>query len=375
MNIHLLVKFQHYAWNQDNTEIKTIDEHMRLSQKKGKVCWGRVTSISQHKIDKINNQIDDGVKTYMFLYETWVPKQTHKDTNRWYIAEVDKVYPGPPKERDLIPEYYRDSVKLQTSFIIKNIKPINFAEDTTPKVPGQAAIRYCTFEGKPDPWNLKSFDTSEPMCIARNENAAEHFKKMGQQPASEITEKQMHPQIESSDFKEDLIQAQSQIIELQQEIINLREYKELYKKILDTDYLFSPEKFFENWIEDNIHKILPEIEIIDRQPTVTWPDGKFGRLDLLGKNKETNDVVIIEVKTRKRRIKTGYDQFIRYTSWVKRNREQLNQKYASVNLNVSAEPEFVIVSDYSNDEMKAICDDHGIKLVKIFGGLGFERVS
>jgi hypothetical protein len=78
----------------------------------------------------------------------------------------------------------------------------------------------------------------------------------------------------------------------------LREYRELYRRILDTDYLFSSEKFLETWLNENIHKIMPELEIIDQQPTLSWPDGNFGRLDLLAKNKETKDIAIIEVLSR-----------------------------------------------------------------------------
>lgn len=120
---------------------------------------------------------------------------------------------------------------------------------------------------------------------------------------------------------------------------------------------------------------MPELEIIDRQPTASWPDGKFGRLDLLAINKESKDLVIIEVKTRKRSKSSGYDQFVRYVSWAKRNRSLLAEKYKARGLEPTEDPSFVIITDYADDEMKTICRDHGIQLIVLVGGISFERAA
>ena len=36
---------------------------------------------------------------------------------------------------------------------------------------------------------------------------------------------------------------------------------------------------------------------------------------------------------------------------------------------------FVIITDFITDEMKAVCSDHGIELVYVFGGLGYEKAA
>lgn len=365
MEIHLVIKFQYFAWNRDDKNLVTISEHEKIISKHGKVYWGRVSAIAPSKIEELNAQVSEGKKTYVFLYATEVPKSIHADGNLWFIAELESVYPGTPIDKHLVPEYYRDSVKLEVSFLLKNIKQLNFDAGQTPKVPGQAAIRYCVIKGSPAPKNLFTLANPEVKLV--------HSGKT-ETPVIEV------PQTTtivagSSDLRDELLQAKSEIIDLQNEIINLREYRELYRKILDTDYLFSSEKFLETWLQENIHRVMPELEIIDQQPTATWPDGQFGRLDLIAKNKETKDIAIIEVKTRKRRIKSGYDQFLRYTSWVRRFKNDISTKYKTHDLKITDAPSFIIITDYTTNEMEAICRDHGITLIKVFGGLGFEKVA
>lgn len=371
MDIHLIIKFQYHAWNLEDKSIKTIPAHEEILAKHGKVYWGRVSSISQSKIDIINNQIAEGKKTYVFLYATDVPKAVHSDENLWYIAEIENAYPGSPVEKKLIPEYYRENSELEVAFLLSSIKPIIFETGLTPKVPGQAAIRYCALKGSPNPKNLYSYsDPNQRITKQRNETPEVILSAI----ESSYSKKQV-TLVADTALKDELLNAKSEIIDLQNEILNLREYKELYRKILDTDYLFSSEKFLESWLQENIHRILPELEIIDRQPTISWPDGQFGRLDLLAKNKETNDIAIIEVKTRKRRLKSGYDQFLRYTTWVRRFKNEIQDKYKLNKNTISDYPNFIIITDYTTQEMEAICKDHGITLIKVFGGLGFEKVA
>lgn len=46
---------------------------------------------------------------------------------------------------------------------------------------------------------------------------------------------------------------------------------EFFKRF-DDKFLFSSEKLLESWLEENIHHIFPELEIIDR-PYATWIEG------------------------------------------------------------------------------------------------------
>ena len=149
---------------------------------------------------------------------------------------------------------------------------------------------------------------------------------------------------------------------------------EFFKRF-DDDFLFSSEELLESWLQSNMHRIFPELQIIDRQPHAGWSDGKFGKLDLLAFNKDSKSIAIIEVKTRKRRMASGYDQFMRYTTWAKRNVDAIAKKYALEAINRESKVEFYIISDTVNEEMKAICEEYDIRLVKIIGGIGFEVVS
>ncbi|MCB9091372.1 MAG: hypothetical protein H6621_09950 [Halobacteriovoraceae bacterium] len=368
MTMHIVLKFQYYAWNKDTNDIVTIDAHREVLDKHGACHWGRVNGIAQSKYEVIREQLDNNEPVYCFLYTTKVPRSVNKDGNLWYVAELKDLVLGTPKEKDLIPDYYRSSVNLETSFLLKNIQALDFDEGQTPKVPGQSSIRYVTLEGSPVPSNLKRYGKDSLLC----ENLSQ---SKGKSILTEVKEVISKPIEATSNYLEELLSAKDEIIELKQEIIDLIEYRELYKKILNTEYLFSSEKFLETWIEENIHKIMPELTIIDRQPHASWKDGKFARLDLLAINKENKDIAIIEVKTRKRRVKSGYDQYLRYTTWVKENKSKLIEKYKKHGLDISDNPEFIIITDYITDEMKAICKNHNIKLIKIFGGLGIEEVA
>jgi hypothetical protein len=376
-DVHLVIKYQFYAWNRDDNSIETMQEHLKIFDQKGSVWWGRANSIGPDKAETFKRQLASGVKTYAFLYATAVPKSICEDGNLWYLATLKDIYIGNPSTRDLIPSYYRDT-ELAVAFQLENIRPLDFKLGSTPKVPGQSALRYANLKGSPDPVNLYVLGSSKKICVSKDQDLPivpdikpstvsnnTILKKdeisLSDQPDCQILDR--------------VIALQETVIDLQQEVINLKEYKEQYQKILNADYLFSSEKFLEMWLEENIHKVADNLQIIDRQPSVSWADGKFGRLDLLAMNKETKDLVIIEVKTRKRDKKSGYDQFLRYTTWARKNLSELEVKYSSFGLKPTKNLSFMIVTDYVDEEMAEICREHGITLLKVFGGLGFEKVA
>jgi Holliday junction resolvase-like predicted endonuclease len=365
MNDHILLKFRYFAWNQDDSSTVTIDEHKKIFNERGKVWWGRPTTISRKRAESIKEQIQRGVKTYAFLYSTAVPTSIHQDKILWYRAELLDISMGNPKDRDLIPEYYRD-LDLACAFLLGKTEEIYFGEGHTPKVLGQTSIRYVSSDQKtPEPRDLRV--TEDP----------DSFVCPTSQPQIGPPKQVENVDTVSDDLtlKDEVIELQRKVIELQSENSNLREYQERYNRIVGTDYLFSSEKFFENWLQENIHLITPELEILDRQLHAKWPDGKFSRLDLLAVNKETGALTIIEVKTRKRSTRSGYDQFIRYTSWAKRNLHKLVESYNGKRIEKESGIDFVIISDYVNEEMKSICSDHNIRLINVFGGLAFEECS
>lgn len=376
MTTHLLLKFQYCGWNVDpDANIRTIDVHQEIIKNHGACWWGATSAMSQEKLELIRGQIRDGIETKILLYATWVPKSIHRDGIAWFQATLKEISLGQPKERELIPAYYRD-VEVPIYFKLGNISPISFPEGSTPKVPGQAALRYVSYSGSFSVEKLFSVnDPTRPLCLSRNESKnanieadSEHSKPL----SSDILDSN---NTNETSLQDKIIDLQDELLSAKQQIIELNSYRDYYNKLLTTDYLFSSEKFLESWVQENIHKVFPELQIIDRQLHAKWPDGKFGKLDLLAFNKDTGGLTILEIKTRKRSTKSGFDQYMRYSSWLKRNYKAVKNAYADLPINDEIAVDFIILSDFVNEEMKTVCKDHGIKLIHIFGGLGFDRVS
>ena len=378
-DLHLIIKYQFFAWNREDDTVETMSEHLKIIAEKGSTWWGRVNSIGPDKAETLKQQLASGMTTYVFLYATAVPRSICEDGNLWYIAKLKEIYIGNPINRDFIPSYYRDT-ELAVAFMLEDIKPLRFNLNQTPKVPGQTSLRYVNIKETPEPKNLFVVGTDKRVCEIKTDELEKTVNKIN--TSSNISNSSLlnsdgvfQRKLQDDNLLERVFALHETIIELQQEVINLKEYKEQYQKILNADYLFSSERFLEMWLEENIHKVGDNLQIIDRQPNVSWSDGKFGRLDLLAMNKETKDLVIIEVKTRKRDKKSGYDQFLRYTTWARKNLSELESKYKSTGLKPTKNLSFMIVTDYVDEEMTEICKEHGITLLKVFGGLGFEKVA
>lgn len=365
MNVHVLLKFKY----KHITDVVTIDAHLEVLKQKGRSWWGTGnTGIAHQRMEDLHSQIALGIPTFVFLYETQVPKQLHPDGIRWYRAKVHNVSLTSPNEQESRPEYYRDLKNSSVYFQISDIQQIKFNKGETPKVPGQTSIRHVGFMGDPIPKNLFSLNNKDKKLC--NPNGVDD-QNINEDINSSLTD----PQSDLDVLKSRVIDLYAELSDLKDENKALTTYKDYYDKIIKADYLFASEKLFEAWIEDNIHKIAPECNIIDRQPHAKWPDGKFGRMDLLAINKESKDLVIIEVKTRKRSKSSGYDQFVRYSTWASNNQDKLKSAYAEHGLKPTQKPEFFIITDHTDDEMQAICKHHGIKLIIMSGGLFFDRAA
>ena len=103
MNIHVVLKFYYEQVISDTEQVNTINAHFDVIKKTGKVFWGARSSMSQSKVEQINNQIAEGIPTYAFLYATKVSKKVHPDGNLWYIAELERIHPGTPNNRHHTP--------------------------------------------------------------------------------------------------------------------------------------------------------------------------------------------------------------------------------------------------------------------------------
>ena len=109
----------------------------------------------------------------------------------------------------------------------------------------------------------------------------------------------------------------------------LIDYKTKLDKYSKLEKIFNDEKFMEDWLVRNIHKVLADLEVIDRQSTITWPNSKIkNRPDLFCLDKTTKELVIIENKIRGNKT-TLETQYLTYKAWVSENIEQINNKYAS----------------------------------------------
>jgi len=150
-------------------------------------------------------------------------------------------------------------------------------------------------------------------------------------------------------------------------------YKERIDKYESLQKIFADEKFLEKWLVHNIHKAIADLDVIDRQITITWPDLKFNRMDLLCLDRTTRELVIVEnkVKGNKKTIDT---QYLKYRAWVGENIEKINEKYKESNIKATENFKFVIITDTVDDSFESMCRFERIPLILIDGGVIFEEI-
>jgi len=163
-------------------------------------------------------------------------------------------------------------------------------------------------------------------------------------------------------------------ISLRKENEYLLTFKEQLDKYQNLDLIFDDEKAMEDWLERNIHRAIPDLEVIDRQIYLNWGHSFMkDRVDLFCINKTTKELVIIENKV-KRRFRKVDTQYMKYSSWVKRNLKQIKEKYSDLELKPTENFKFVIITDESNEKLEAICEDFNIGLVLVEGRVNIEEL-
>ena len=151
-------------------------------------------------------------------------------------------------------------------------------------------------------------------------------------------------------------------------------YKERLEKYENLHKIFNDEKFMEDWLERNIHKAIADLEIIDRQPIITWPKSRLkNRLDFFCVDKTTRELVIVENKVRGNKT-TLETQYLSYKAWVKENLNNINEKYKDLNVKATDSFKFVIIIDTTDDRLESICRHSKITLILIDGGVIFEEI-
>jgi hypothetical protein len=170
------------------------------------------------------------------------------------------------------------------------------------------------------------------------------------------------------------------IVKLTRENQQLREtnselfvYKERIDKYESLQKIFDDEKFMEDWLERNIHKAIADLDVIDRQITITWPDLKANRMDLLCLDRTTRELVIVENKVKGNK-KTLDTQYLKYRAWAGQNIDIINDKYKDKNLKATENFKFLIITDTIDDSFESMCRYEKIPLILIDGGVIFEEI-
>jgi len=169
----------------------------------------------------------------------------------------------------------------------------------------------------------------------------------------------------------DLVKENRALREINEELII---YKDRLEKYQNLEYIFEDERFMEDWLERNIHKALANLEVIDRQPVLTWKQTFMrNRPDFFCLDKTTRELVIVENKVRGRHNKIE-TQLLSYKAWVRKNINEINEKYKDDDLRATYNFTFVIITDTIDERLQAICEDNNITLILIDGGVIFEEI-
>ena len=207
-----------------------------------------------------------------------------------------------------------------------------------------------------------SIENSETIKISQN--VPENKNKTTDQKTIKYTE---------DELKNIIIKLTEENQKLRQINSNLLEYKEQLEKYQSLNKIFDDEKFMETWLEKNIHKILPDLEVIDRQITISWSDLRTGRPDLFCIDRTTKELVVIENKVRGRN-KTLETQYLTYKAWIAKNLDKINEKYKSNNIKATQNFKFIIISDTKNEKIVDMCEGNNIPLIVIEGGVIFDMI-
>jgi len=121
--IHLLVRFSDSLLRDRDT----ISEHNHVIKREGAVWFGKMgATVAQRHIDVLNNQVQEGVPTFVYLVKGNRRKST---IYRGSLAVASKSLPK--EEKHLIPTYYADlDIPKYVRFWVKltEIVPIEFSD-------------------------------------------------------------------------------------------------------------------------------------------------------------------------------------------------------------------------------------------------------
>jgi hypothetical protein len=98
--IHLLLRFSDRLLENRGT----IEEHQKVVEREGTVWFGKMGQpISQNAIDKLNQQVEDKIPTFIYLV-----KGNRRKPSAYISDLIIASKTIPPEEESLIPVYYQE---------------------------------------------------------------------------------------------------------------------------------------------------------------------------------------------------------------------------------------------------------------------------
>jgi len=238
------------------------------------------------------------------------------------------------KAREIFKDFLGKTFDLET--FKGDFKDVHFYEK-------ESALRFsCPF--------FKNLSTDDTIYIfAKNNNTLSITDK---EPNS-VTDDEPEQSLSKTELLEIIAKLTKENQYLRKTNSSLFEYKDRLDKYESLKKIFDDEHYMEEWLERNIHRALADLDVIDRQFTITWPDKKTNRIDLLCLDKTTRELVIIEnkVKGNNRTIDT---QYLKYKAWFGQNLDIINSKYNAHNLKATENFKFVIITDTIDDSLESM---------------------
>jgi hypothetical protein len=112
-----------------------MDAHLQVIEQHGAVWFGKMGNpVSGLKLEEVNQQVKDGIPTYIYLI-----KGNRRKSTAYRGKLVSATRDIPQKEKTMIPQYYTivDIIRhIRTWFKLSEIEPIEMSELNQLKVVG-----------------------------------------------------------------------------------------------------------------------------------------------------------------------------------------------------------------------------------------------
>ncbi len=161
--IHVIVRCKFELRNPKFGE-DVVRKHIEILDQKGSVWWGIGTIPAPEKVKRLKGQIQAGIPTFVFIYETGTPPELAQTGRRWYRAELSCILSDLPADVECIPAHYQGDDKSRAFIRLTSIRPLPYVEAASPILPDRSPFRYALLSGPPRPEYLHQYsDPSKPV--------------------------------------------------------------------------------------------------------------------------------------------------------------------------------------------------------------------